>query len=199
MFVSLPILLISHKQIFFYVRFSPYSPHLSQTDIFLCSQALILLTSHKQIFFMFPSSYSPHLSQTDIFLCSQDIILPQYLTNGRIMYARFQPALSHALFLSISLYLLSYSPHIPLSCLLARLFLHSLPTLFHFHICIFTSPSLYIFSLTLRTPSPQSSFSIYPRISPIFSDTYANAHKKHTQKYFLFKNLLTIKIKSLNT
>ena len=162
----------------------------------------ILLTSHKQIFFMFPSSYSPHLSQTDIFLCSQDIILPQYLTNGRIMYARFQPALSHALFLSISLYLLSHSPHtspspvflpdfsfiasqpcstfifafshlhlsisslslsahFPLSCLLARLFLHSLPPLFHFHICIFTSLSPYIFSLTPRTPPLPCLLSLY--------------------------------------
>ena len=143
----------------------------------------ILLISHKQIFFLY----------------SQDIILPQYLTNGRIMYARFQPALSHALFLSLSLYLLSHSPHalspvflpdfsfiasqpcstlifafshlslsisslsahFPLSCLLARLFLHSLPTLFHSHICIFTSPSLYIFSLTLRTPPLLSLLSLY--------------------------------------
>ena len=57
------------------------------------------------------------------------------------------------LFFSPSLYIFSLTLRtFPLSCLLARLFLHSLPTLFHSHICIFTSLSLYLLSLSAHFP-----------------------------------------------
>ena len=134
MFVSLPILLISHKQIFFYVPKLLFSSPLTN-----------------RYFFIFPRYYSPSIShKRKVYVCS---------LSARPFLCSFS--------LPLSISSLSLSAR-PLPCLLARLFLHSLPTLFHSHICIFTSPSLYIFSLTPRTPSPLSSFSLYPRISPIF-------------------------------
>ena len=138
MFVSLLILLTSHKQIFFYVPKILFSLNISQTDIFYVPKLLFSSPLTNRYFFMFPRYYSPSIShKRKDYVCS---------LSARPFSCSF------SLHLSISS--LSLSAHFPLSCLLARLFLHSLPTLFHFHICIFTSPSLYIFSLTLRTLPP---------------------------------------------
>ena len=160
MFVSLPILLISHKQIFFYVPkllfSSPltnryffifpryYSPSISHkrkvyvcslsARPFLCSFSLFLSIS------LYLLSHSPHTSPSPVFLPDFSFIASQPCST-------LISAFSH---LPLSISSLSLSAHFPLSCLLARLFLHSLPTLFHSHICIFTSLPLYIFSLSAR-------------------------------------------------
>ena len=205
MFVSLPILLISHKQIFFYVPKLLFSSPLTNRYFFIFPRYYSPSISHKRKVYVcslsarpFLCSFSLPLSISSLSLSARP--LPCLLAR---LFLHSLPTLFHShicIFTSPSISSLSLSAHFPLSCLLARLFLHSLPTLFHSHICIFTSPSLYIFSLTPRTPSPLSSFSLYPRISPIFFRIHTLTHTKNIRKsIFLFKNLLTIKIKSLNT